>query len=101
MRVPTRWWLHASEDLASPQLAQYFTSARLEFAVQMTCSKCVMAVQSALEGVPGVQSVAIDLAQEQVLVESTLMSQEVQALIESTGRRAVLKGVGTSGQGHP
>ncbi|XP_072564772.1 copper chaperone for superoxide dismutase [Paramormyrops kingsleyae] len=71
---------------------------KLEFAVQMTCSKCVMAVQSALEGVPGVQSVAIDLAQEQVLVESTLMSQEVQALIESTGRRAVLKGVGTSGQ---
>ncbi|XP_036403662.1 copper chaperone for superoxide dismutase-like [Megalops cyprinoides] len=70
-------------------------STKLEFAVQMTCDSCVKAVRTALERAPGVQSVKIDLAREEVLVESALTSQEVQALIESTGRQAVLKGMGT------
>ncbi|KAG5853253.1 hypothetical protein ANANG_G00071130 [Anguilla anguilla] len=71
-------------------------TTKLEFGVQMTCNGCVNAVRTALEGTQGVQSVEIDLAQEQVLVESSLTSQEVQSLIESTGRRAVLKGVGAA-----
>ncbi|XP_028842040.1 copper chaperone for superoxide dismutase [Denticeps clupeoides] len=69
-------------------------TVKLEFAVQMTCSSCVQAVRGALEGTPGVQAVQIDLAGEQVLVESSLTSREVQDVIERTGRRAVLKGVG-------
>ncbi|KAJ8281824.1 hypothetical protein COCON_G00043430 [Conger conger] len=73
-------------------------TTKLEFGVQMTCNNCVNSVRSALEGAPGVQSVQIDLAQEQVLVEASLTSQEVQRLIESTGKRAVLKGVGAAGQ---
>lgn len=47
----------------------------------------------------GVKSVSIDVGKEAVLVESSLTSAEVQALIESTGRRAVLKGIGGSEQG--
>lgn len=47
----------------------------------------------------GVKSVSIDVGKEEVLVESALTSAEVQALIESTGRRAVLKGIGGSEQG--
>lgn len=47
----------------------------------------------------GVQSVRIDVGKEEVLVESALTSAEVQALIESTGRRAVLKGIGGSERG--
>lgn len=47
----------------------------------------------------GVESVSIDVSKEEVLVESALTSAEVQALIESTGRRAVLKGIGGSEQG--
>ncbi|KAG9346658.1 hypothetical protein JZ751_006970 [Albula glossodonta] len=69
-------------------------TAKLEFGVQMTCDSCVNAVRTALEGVQGVKSVKIDLVKEEVLVESVLTSQEVQALIEGTGRRAVLKGMG-------
>uniref|UniRef100_A0A3P8PVN2 Superoxide dismutase copper chaperone n=1 Tax=Astatotilapia calliptera TaxID=8154 RepID=A0A3P8PVN2_ASTCA len=69
---------------------------KLEFAVQMTCESCGEKVRAALEGKPGVNSVSIDVGQEQVLVESALTSAEVQALIESTGRRAVLKGIGGS-----
>ncbi|KAJ8246782.1 hypothetical protein GJAV_G00255350 [Gymnothorax javanicus] len=71
-------------------------TTKLEFGVQMTCDSCVHAVRKALEGTPGVQSVQIDLQQEQVLVDSSLTSLEVQRLIESTGRRAVLKGVGSA-----
>ncbi|XP_063042511.1 copper chaperone for superoxide dismutase-like [Engraulis encrasicolus] len=73
-------------------------SAKLEFAVQMTCDSCVNAVRSALEHQPGVQAVQVDLQTEQVLVEASLTAQEVQKVIESTGRRAVLKGIGSGQQ---
>lgn len=41
----------------------------------------------------------MDVRREEVLVESALTIAEVQALIESTGRRAVLKGMGGSEPG--
>ncbi|XP_060711335.1 copper chaperone for superoxide dismutase-like [Hemiscyllium ocellatum] len=72
------------------------TSSKLEFAVQMSCESCANAVRSALTGVNGIQSVDIDVNTEQVLIDTTLTSKEVQELIESTGRRAVLKGMGPS-----
>ncbi|XP_067303447.1 copper chaperone for superoxide dismutase-like [Pseudorasbora parva] len=72
------------------------TTAKLEFAVQMSCDSCVNAVKGVLEKEPGVQSVHINLAKEEVLVETALTSLQVQSLIESTGRRAVLKGMGSS-----
>uniref|UniRef100_UPI00398F428E copper chaperone for superoxide dismutase isoform X1 n=2 Tax=Pristiophorus japonicus TaxID=55135 RepID=UPI00398F428E len=70
------------------------SSSKLEFAVQMTCESCANAVRNALTGVDGIQSVDINLSTEQVLVDTTLTSGQVQALIENTGRRAVLKGMG-------
>lgn len=45
------------------------------------------------------KSVTIDVSKGEVLVESALTTVEVQTLIESTGRRAVLKGIGGSEQG--
>ncbi|KAM4565523.1 copper chaperone for superoxide dismutase [Fundulus diaphanus] len=71
---------------------------KLEFAVQMTCESCAQKVRAALEGKPGVKSVSVDVSKEEVLVEAALTSAEVQSLIESTGRRAVLKGIGGSEQ---
>lgn len=47
----------------------------------------------------GVKIVSIDVSKEEVLVESALTSAEVLDLIESTGRRAVLKGIGGSEPG--
>lgn len=44
---------------------------------------------------PGVQSVEVQLENQMVLVQTTLPSQEVQALLEGTGRQAVLKGMGS------
>lgn len=46
-----------------------------------------------------VKSVSIDVSKEEVLVESSLTSAELKSLIENTGRRAVLKGIGGSEQG--
>lgn len=50
---------------------------------------------SAPSFLPGVQSVEVQLENQMVLVQTTLPSQEVQALLEGTGRQAVLKGMGT------
>ncbi|KAM5317772.1 copper chaperone for superoxide dismutase isoform 2-T2 [Glossophaga mutica] len=72
------------------------TACTLEFAVQMTCQSCVDAVRKSLQGVAGVQSVEVQLENQMVLVQTTLPSQEVQALLEGTGRQAVLKGMGSS-----
>ncbi|KAM5247939.1 copper chaperone for superoxide dismutase [Ctenodactylus gundi] len=72
------------------------TLCTLEFAVQMTCQSCVDAVHKSLQGVAGVQDVEVQLENQMVLVQTTLPSQEVQKLLESTGRQAVLKGMGSS-----
>uniref|UniRef100_A0AAV2KQW9 Superoxide dismutase copper chaperone n=1 Tax=Knipowitschia caucasica TaxID=637954 RepID=A0AAV2KQW9_KNICA len=73
-------------------------TAKLEFTVQMTCESCANNIRGVLEGKAGVQSVNVDVASEAVLVETVLTSAEIQGLIESTGRRAVLKGIGGSQQ---
>uniref|UniRef100_A0A4W5PPZ9 Copper chaperone for superoxide dismutase n=1 Tax=Hucho hucho TaxID=62062 RepID=A0A4W5PPZ9_9TELE len=46
----------------------------------------------------GVRSMRRDVGKEEVLVEASLTSHEVQDLIESTGRRGVLKGIGGTEQ---
>lgn len=71
-------------------------STRMEFAVQMRCERCVRKINDVLQGVTGIDSVKINLESEQVLVDTTLTSQDVQNLIESTGRQAILKGIGSS-----
>ncbi|XP_047631125.1 copper chaperone for superoxide dismutase isoform X2 [Phacochoerus africanus] len=71
------------------------TACMLEFAVQMTCQSCVDAVSRSLQGVAGIQSVEVQLENQMVLVQTTLPSQVVQALLEDTGRQAVLKGMGS------
>lgn len=62
------------------------------------CPRCRVAsppLPSALSLLPGVQSVEVQLEDQMVLVQTTLPSQEVQALLEGTGRQAVLKGMGS------
>ncbi|XP_019714061.1 copper chaperone for superoxide dismutase isoform X1 [Hippocampus comes] len=69
--------------------------AKLEFAVQMTCEACRDQVKAALEHQAGIYSVSVDVGEGRVLVETSLSSGEVQALIESTHRQAILKGMGS------
>ncbi|XP_032089876.1 copper chaperone for superoxide dismutase [Thamnophis elegans] len=68
----------------------------LEFAVEMTCQNCVEAVRKTLQKTPGLRIVDIQLDSQTVLVETSLGSEEVQNLLETTGRKAVLKGMGSN-----
>jgi copper chaperone for superoxide dismutase len=51
-------------------------------------------IRESLSNVKGIESVDISLDKETVIIETSLPSAEVQQKIESTGRRAVLKGYG-------
>jgi len=69
----------------------------VEFAVNMTCQKCVDAAENVLGNVAGVTKFSVDLNKQSVVVTSTLPTSELQSLLESTGKRAVV--LGTSGAG--
>nr|XP_034955350.1 copper chaperone for superoxide dismutase isoform X2 [Zootoca vivipara] len=68
----------------------------MEFAVQMVCQNCVEAIKSSLQGIPGLQVLNVQLESQSVLVETSLGAEKVQSLLESTGRSAVLKGMGAA-----
>lgn len=70
-------------------------SLQVEFAVHMTCDKCVKKISSALEGIDGIEHIDISLDKGTVLVHSNLPSAFIQDKIESTGCKAVLKGYGS------
>ncbi|OQB96114.1 MAG: Copper chaperone CopZ [Spirochaetes bacterium ADurb.Bin110] len=56
----------------------------------MTCGHCVMHVQSALEGVPGVKSAKVDLLERQAIVEGEqLDDQALRAAVSEAGYRVV------------
>ncbi|XP_049646855.1 copper chaperone for superoxide dismutase isoform X1 [Accipiter gentilis] len=75
------------------------SSCRLEFAVQMQCQGCADAVRSALREAPDVQLLELRLEAQTVLVETTAAAERVRELLEKSGRRAVLKGMGGSDDG--
>ncbi|XP_041353281.1 copper chaperone for superoxide dismutase-like isoform X2 [Gigantopelta aegis] len=68
---------------------------KLEFAVQMTCQGCVEVVHKSLKDVQGITSIEVILDAEKVIVETTLPSETIKSLLEKTGKRAVLQGMGS------
>lgn len=46
----------------------------------------------------GVKSFTVDLNTEQVIVETTLSTAQVQKMIENSGRMAILRGLGATGK---
>ena len=67
----------------------------VEFAVNLTCQKCVGATESALKDVAGVTKFSVNLEKQSVVVTSTLPTSDIQLMLESTRKRAVV--LGTSG----
>ena len=70
-----------------------------EFDVEMTCGGCEKAIRSALLAsphAPDIQIRDLDHARDKLVVETTLPSHRVQEIVESTGRKAVVKGVGAA-----
>uniref|UniRef100_A0A8V0X7P9 Superoxide dismutase copper chaperone n=1 Tax=Gallus gallus TaxID=9031 RepID=A0A8V0X7P9_CHICK len=70
------------------------SSCTLEFAVQMSCESCAEAVRAALEGAPGVRLLELRPETQTVLLEAEVGAERVKELLESSGRRAVLRGMG-------
>ncbi|KAH3852383.1 copper chaperone for superoxide dismutase-like isoform X2 [Dreissena polymorpha] len=69
---------------------------KLEFDVDMTCGNCVKKIENAFKGIEGVKSLDVNLLRGQVIVECNLGTEKVKSVIESTGKKAVLKGMGGS-----
>lgn len=60
----------------------------------MTCDSCVKTVQTALQNVPGVENIDVNLATGSVTVQTTLAAQEILKTLHSTGKKAVVRGLG-------
>ncbi|SUO95423.1 heavy-metal-associated domain-containing protein [Suttonella ornithocola] len=60
----------------------------------MTCNGCANSVKNALESVPGISEVTVNLAEKQVAVvfdEKKISSQDIIDAIEDAGYDATLK----------
>ncbi|XP_071454936.1 copper chaperone for superoxide dismutase-like [Hetaerina americana] len=67
---------------------------KMEFAVQMHCQNCVDSVKESLSGLPEISKIEVSLENESVIVESILSAEDILRLIENSGRKAILKGIG-------
>jgi copper chaperone for superoxide dismutase len=79
--------------------AEKGVESTVEFTVNMTCGSCVDKTRAALMGRPGVSAVNVDLERQSVLVTSSLPADKLKALIETTGKRAVVVGMGSGEKG--
>ena len=65
--------------------------------VQSRTAREVFALQQ-LSLFPGIKSFTVNLDTEQVIVETTLSTGQVQELIEKSGQMAILRGLGAPGK---
>lgn len=68
----------------------------IEFDVDLTCQSCSNAVEECLSKLNGVESFKISVPDKSVVVKTSLPSQVVQEALNQSGRKAVLKGFGSS-----
>lgn len=65
------------------------THDQLVFRVGMTCEGCANAVRNVLQKTPGVESVDIDVASQQVTTTGTAAKATVMEAIAKTGKSVV------------
>eukprot|EP00898_Chlorokybus_atmophyticus_P006663 jgi/Chlat1/6999/Chrsp56S06681 len=85
-----------AEGRAEDGIADNHAAIVREFMVDMTCDSCVSAVKAALEPIPGVSSVDVDLSAQTVRVTGTSTLPRLVDAVSSTGRVAQLIGIGSS-----
>ncbi|XP_054712778.1 copper chaperone for superoxide dismutase-like [Uloborus diversus] len=71
-------------------------TSMIEFDVNLTCNNCALKVENVLTKLKGVDSFSIDVEKQSVVVETAVPSQIIKEAIQSTGKIAVLKGLGAS-----
>ncbi len=73
-----------------------FNDFTVEFSVNLTCNNCVERTTEVLSRTEGISDFTVDLDQQSVVVTSSLPASLLKTLIESTGKRAVVVGLGSS-----
>nr|CAD7431914.1 unnamed protein product [Timema monikensis] len=73
------------------------STAKIEFAVEMSCGKCEEKVRGCLSALEGVKVSQVSLEKQSVVVETYQPSTIVLDCIRATGLRAVMKGYGVPG----
>ena len=68
------------------------TETTTEFAVDLTCSKCVKATEDVLKSSKEISNFKVDLKGQYVVITSTKSTNDLKSIIESTGKRAVVLG---------
>lgn len=71
------------------------SKSKVEFDVNMTCQSCEAQVRQSLEHL-GVRDMVIDVEKQIVVVDTDIPFTKVQEAIQSTGKKAVLKGYGST-----
>lgn len=61
----------------------------------MSCQSCVDKVNTVLGSAEGVSKFEVNFSQERVVVESSLPIHQLQSVLETTGKRVVITGVGS------
>lgn len=75
----------------------FLSHAKIQFTVDLTCGKCEEAIRSGLKDNPNIRDVSVNLEKQLVVVETSLATSEVVRLIENTGKKALVTGIGASG----
>ena len=65
----------------------------------MECQDCVNSVSKVLSQVPGINDFKVSLANQSVLVDGTIAPSKITKALRETGRAAILRGSGESGDG--
>ena len=66
-----------------------------EFGVNFKCMKCVRSTENVLKDVPEISKFLVNFEKQSVVITSTKPTNELQTIIESTGKRAVILGTGS------
>lgn len=69
-----------------------------EFAVDMTCEKCVESVKSALTHVHGISRIETELGEQRVLIQGSAPPSQLHQALKSTGKTIILRGCGVVGR---
>jgi copper chaperone for superoxide dismutase len=65
----------------------------------MECQSCVDSVSKVLSEIPGIKDFKVSLEQQSVLVDGVVAPSKITKALRDTGRAAILRGSGESGDG--
>ena len=65
----------------------------------MECQDCIDSVSKVLSSIPGINDFKVSLERQSVLVEGSIAPSKITKALRETGRAAILRGSGDSGDG--